>query len=178
MTSSPQPILLCYDRSRAAERAIEQAGALLGQRRALVLHVWRSVAPDALRQLPQDMGEVADIVIEELDASGLKLAEEIAEEGAALARRAGFTAEALLEQVAERWAGHPETNVWQAIMRVAQARDAAAVVIGSSGVSGLQSALLGSVSYGLVHNCRRPVVLFSTEADEAGTVRASRGPAE
>ena len=105
-------------------------------------------------------------MIEELDASSLKLAEEIAGEGVELARRAGFTAGALLERVGERWAGHPETRVWEAIVRVAEEHDSAAVVIGSRGVSGLQSALLGSVSYGLVHSCRRPLVLFSTEADE------------
>ena len=161
-----QPILLCYDRSAAARRAIERAGILLGARQALVLHVWGSAAPDALRRLPKDVGEVADIVIEELDANSLKVAEEVAGEGVELARRAGFMPRAILERVGERWAGHQETRVWEAIVRVAEEHDSAAVVIGSRGVSGLQSALLGSVSYGLVHSCRRPLVLFSTEVDD------------
>lgn len=159
-------ILLCYDRSSASRGAIEQAGLLIGARQALVLHVWASAAPDALRQLPRDVGEVADIVIEELDTSSLRLAEEIAGEGVELARKAGFDAHPLLERVGERWAGHPETRVWEAIVRVADEHDSAAVVIGSRNVSGLQSALLGSVSYGLVHSCRRPVMLFPSEAVE------------
>lgn len=159
-------ILLCYDRSRASRRAIEQAGVLLGPRHALVLHVWGSVAPDALRRLPKDVGEVADIVIEELDARSVQLAEEVVGEGVELARQAGFTARSLLERVGERWAGHQETRVWEAIVRVADEHDSAAVVIGSRNLSGLQSALLGSVSYGLVHGCRRPVVLFPVEASE------------
>lgn len=164
MSTQQKPILLCYDRSAAARGAIEQAAALVGERPALVLHVWASVGPNGLRELPYDVGEVADIVIEELDASSVKLAEQIAAEGVELARGAGFAAEALLVQVAARWGGHPETRVWQAIADAAEEHDVAAVVMGFQGVSGLESALLGSVSYGLVHNCPRPLMLFTTLA--------------
>jgi nucleotide-binding universal stress UspA family protein len=50
-------------------------------------------------------------------------------------------------------------TVWRAILDIADEQDAAVVVVGARGASGLSSALLGSVSYGLVHNSDRPVLV-------------------
>ena len=155
------PVLLCYDGSAGARRAIEQAAGLLAERAALVLHVWASLEPQAFEHLPHDVGEVADLVIEELDRSGLRTAEEVAAEGVELARSAGFAARSVLARVPTRSTGHPETSVWQAIIRAADEHDAGVVVVGPRGLSGVDSVLLGSVSYGLAHNCRRPLLLLS-----------------
>jgi nucleotide-binding universal stress UspA family protein len=46
MTSNT-PVLLAYDASDGAKRAIAIAGELLGPRRALVLHVWESWGAEA-----------------------------------------------------------------------------------------------------------------------------------
>ena len=158
-----RPVLLCYDGSPGARRAIEQAAALLAERAALVVHVWASLEPQAFEHLPHDVGEVADLVIEELDRSGLRTAEEVAAEGVELARSAGFAARSVLARVPTRSTGHPETSVWQAIIRAADEHDAGVVVVvvGPHGLSGVDSVLLGSVSYGLAHNCRRPLLLLS-----------------
>ena len=156
-----RPVLLCYDGSAGARRAIEQAAALLAERAALVVHVWASLEPQAFEHLPHDVGEVADLVIEELDRSSLRTAEKVAAEGVELARSVGFAARSVLARVPARSTGHPETSVWQAIIRTADEHDTAAVVVGPRGLSGVDSVLLGSVSYGLAHNCRRPLVLLS-----------------
>jgi nucleotide-binding universal stress UspA family protein len=44
-------------------------------------------------------------------------------------------------------------------VETAEERDAAAVVVGSRGLTALRSAVLGSVSYGVVHHCKRPVLV-------------------
>ena len=41
---------------------------------------------------------------------------------------------------------------------IADQEGAAVIVLGSRGRSGLKAALLGSVSYGVVHNAGRPVL--------------------
>ena len=43
-SSGTGPILLCYDSSDGARRAIEVAGALFPGRKAVVLHVWSPIA--------------------------------------------------------------------------------------------------------------------------------------
>ena len=50
-------------------------------------------------------------------------------------------------------------TVWRAILEVAEEMNAAVVVVGARGRSGLGSALLGSVSYGVAHNGKRPVLI-------------------
>lgn len=47
---------------------------------------------------------------------------------------------------------------------VAGDEDAAVVVLGSRGRSGLKAALLGSVSYGVVPNTERPVLIVPSPA--------------
>src|ERR1700675_1102159 len=43
-TTLTKPILLCYDGSEGARHAIETAGELFPERRAIVLYVWSPVA--------------------------------------------------------------------------------------------------------------------------------------
>ncbi|MDQ3936027.1 MAG: universal stress protein, partial [Actinomycetota bacterium] len=50
-------------------------------------------------------------------------------------------------------------TVWHAIVEAADELDARVVVLGSRGLSGVRSALLGSVSYGVVHHSRRPLLV-------------------
>jgi nucleotide-binding universal stress UspA family protein len=50
-------------------------------------------------------------------------------------------------------------TVWRAILDAADENDAAVVVVGARGRSGIGSALLGSVSYGVVHNSTLPVLV-------------------
>jgi nucleotide-binding universal stress UspA family protein len=71
-------------------------------------------------------------------------------EGVALAGSAGFEVEGL----SERATG----PVWRTILDIADRYDCAAIVVGSRGLTGI-SAALGSVSNGVVHHSRRPVLV-------------------
>ncbi len=74
--------------------------------------------------------------------------------GVALAEQQGFEVRSLSECVSG--------PIWKAILDSADQRSSAAIVVGSRGLSGL-SAALGSVSNGVVHHSRRPVLVVPSE---------------
>jgi nucleotide-binding universal stress UspA family protein len=78
-------------------------------------------------------------------------AERIVEAGVAIAGDAGFEAEALL-LVADR-------RTAELIAQTAEEPDAPAIVMGQRGMSGLKSAVLGSVSREVVDAYHRPIAL-------------------
>ena len=146
------PVLLCYDGSDDAKHAISEAGRLLGPRPALAVHIWEPLSAvflwNPLLGSPGPLAEPA----EEIDAAGAETAGELASEGAEVARAAGFEAEPLAVKSTE--------GVWPMVVRLAEEREAAAVVMGERGRSGVSSALVGSVTSGVVHHCTRPVVVI------------------
>lgn len=142
------PVLLCFDGSEDARRAIERAGAILGGGPALVVHVWEPLSAVVLRNpLVHSPGPLAEQAAD-LDDAGAATAERLTEEGVRVARAAGFDAAPLCVRSDQR--------VWPAIVRLAEERQARAVVLGSRGLSKVGSMLLGSVSNGVVHHCRQP----------------------
>lgn len=145
------PILIAYDGSDGAKAAIAEAGAVLGGGVAQIVTVWQSTAAAAPASLLAIPAGVARQAYEELDREAEHQAQARAEEGAALARAAGFDA------TARPLTGH--SNTWSTLVELAEAERAAVVVIGSRGHSGFKSALLGSVSHGVANHCRRPVLL-------------------
>lgn len=166
MARDERPVLLCYDGSEPAGRAIERAGVLLGGGAAIVLTVWESVGSAVLRHPPRLPGEIgqetraiAEDVIGELDASTAQRAEATAAAGVEVAGAAGFDARPESRRALARAAEREEVTVWRAVLDFADEVDARAVVLGSRGLSGIRSALLGSVSYGVVHHSRRPLLV-------------------
>ena len=150
----PAHVLLCYDASDAARRAIERAGALVGGGRATVLTVCEPTAT-----IPAfDPGSVVSDLVgrltgltKEMDGIGRELAGKAAAEGAELAGVAGFDAQPRVVT------GQP----WPSILQVADELDADLVVAGTRGASsGVSSALMGSVATGLVHHSKRPVLVI------------------
>jgi nucleotide-binding universal stress UspA family protein len=143
--------LIAYDGSEDAATAIRRAGHLLAPRPAIVANVWDSLGSLLLhtdaRSLTGSMREAAA----ELDEEDRREAGRVAAEGAELAREAGFEAEAHALQ------GKPKA--WPTLLAKADEVDAAVVVIGSRGLGAVKSALLGSVSSGLLHHTRRPVLV-------------------
>ncbi len=138
------PVLFAYDGSELAKLAIEQAGGLLGDERdALVLTVWK----------PFDLGFVPSAALR-LDAKQIadvrRAAEQVAEEGAALARGAGFRAHSVAVEA---------VPTWQGIVKIADDRDASVIVLGSHGRSGLASVLIGSVAEAVAAHSRRAVLI-------------------
>ncbi len=85
----------------------------------------------------------------EMDEIGKELAQHTADAGVQFAREHGFEA---TSHVAE-------DKPWSAIVRTADEVDARVVVLGSRGLSRVESALLGSVSHGVVQHCTRPVLV-------------------
>jgi nucleotide-binding universal stress UspA family protein len=159
-------VLLCFDGSEPARQAIERTGVILGGRSAIVLTVWESVgsailrhAPSGATELGREAREISEEVVEELDSRTAESALATATEGAALAAAAGFDARPLAPRAVARAAERDTATVWRAVLAAADEADAEVIVLGSRGRSGVASMLLGSVSYGVVHNSTRPVLI-------------------
>jgi nucleotide-binding universal stress UspA family protein len=144
MADKARPILIAYDGSDYAKAAIEQAGEQLrDDRRAIVLTVWQPYTAVGFVGAPA-------VVPVELEENVGRNAREVAEEGARLARRAGFDAEPLVEQ------GDP---VWQRIVESAEEHDADILVMGSHGRTGISRLLLGSVASAAASHTDRSVLI-------------------
>jgi nucleotide-binding universal stress UspA family protein len=160
------PVLICYDASEGARHAVIRAGEVLGGGAATVLTVWESVGSAVLAHPPPGAGriakearEISEEVIEELDSHVAERAAIIAAEGAELAGAAGVAPSPLARRALARLAERAEATIWQAVVDCADEHAAAVVVLGSRGRSGVSSALLGSVSHGVLHHSRRPVLI-------------------
>ena len=140
-----EQILICYDGSEDAERAVDSAAALLGPRRAVVLTV--TPAFTFAEGMAAASSPVPGQVFEDLNKAD---AVRCAEAGATHARRAGFdaTAQTMIA---------PTT--WQGVLDVAEEIDAAVIVIGSRGLGGLRELTHGSVSHDVATHARRPVLI-------------------
>jgi nucleotide-binding universal stress UspA family protein len=150
-------VLIAYDGSDNAKAAIERAGAVLEHGPAVVATAWTSfedAAPAALLAMPGDMVREGT---QALDDAGRETAEELAAEGAELARAAGFD----VEPRAVRSKG----PFFAALIQAADELDASVIVAGSRGRSALRAAVLGSVSTGLLHHTRRPVLIVRDATD-------------
>lgn len=156
----PGVVLLCYDGSSCSAAAIAEAGRELESgRRALVLTVWEPFVAAGFVFVPASLAVPAD---DELR----RQAEEVAEEGATLAREAGFDAEPLVEL------GAP---VWHRITEVAKERVVDLIVLGSHGRSGLEYLLLGSVATAVAQHAGRPVLLASDAGAPGGPAAMPHG---
>lgn len=151
-----RPIVIGFDGSASAQLAIREAAALLGMRPALVVTVWEpglayaASVPSSL-DLPAAPVDVATAA--EIDDALDKRAHRLAEQGAALAKEAGFAS-------AEPVVAADESNVAETLVEVARERDAQAIVVGSRGLSGLKARLAGSTSKHVLQHADRPVLVI------------------
>jgi nucleotide-binding universal stress UspA family protein len=156
--ASAAPVLIGFDGSDAARKAVGAAAKLFGSRPVLVITVWEpglayaaaaGVMPTAgmeMQPTPIDIG-----VAHELEQNLEAQARRTAEDGAELAMSAGVDAEAL----AVAGDAHPA----DAIVEVAGERRVAAIVVGSRGLSGLRARLEGSTSSRVVTEAPCPVLI-------------------
>ena len=152
-TPGSGPYLLCYDGSPDAAYAIETAGKLAGGGAALVLNAWSPPSAFFLdgRLINEENNPLAPAAAE-FDSAAAEEAEAIANEGAEIARAAGFDATPRTERA--------KGAVWHTIVAFAHERDVRAVVVGSQGMSALRRALLGSSALAIVSHCERPVLVI------------------
>src|SRR4051794_4983173 len=160
-------ILLCYDGSDGAREAIRHAGALLRGQRALVLTVWQPLAGlDSLTWAVESAGTADSFG---LDRAAAEAAGRTAREGERLAGEAGFESESIAVEAAG--------PIWRTITETADAHDAGVIVLGSRGLTGLRSLLIGSVSNAVMHHTQRPTLLVHRDCnhDAPETAAAESG---
>ncbi len=141
-------ILIAYDGSQDAKAALEQAGKLFPGSQATVLTVWQRFV-DTIARVGGGMGVIIDY--DDIDKEAAGAAKKTAEEGAEVAKAAGFDAVARTAVV--------DSTVADSILCEADAVNAEAVICGSRGLTGVKSVMLGSVSHHLLQHAQLPVVV-------------------
>ena len=157
-TRADTPLMLCYDGSDPAKHAIERAADLLRTRNALVLNVWQTTVGLGSFAWAGATENMIDYV--GLDRAAAELGGRIVSEGVRVAQHAGLEAEPLAVKATG--------PVWTTILEVAERYDASMIVIGSRGLTGLRSILLGSVSTAVVHHADRPTLVIHSPSGEDG----------
>jgi nucleotide-binding universal stress UspA family protein len=128
------PVLFAYDGSEQAMASIREAVRQLGPDRHVIV---LTVSPPAGR------------------SGSEKEADEVAHDGATLARSVGFDARPLAER------GDP---IWRSIVDVADANEASLVVIGSQGGNGSGTPTAGDVAAAVAQHTQRPVMIVHAPA--------------
>jgi nucleotide-binding universal stress UspA family protein len=155
MNATNELVLIAYDGSDAARQAVRVAARLMGACHMLVVTVWEEglayaaqpMAPDQMAMTPMVNPEVA----QDVDRGMHEHADRVSRSGAEMARSLGVTADAI--------AVPDEGNISATILAVARERNAAAVVVGSRGLSGLRARLEGSTSKALLKHASCPVIV-------------------
>jgi nucleotide-binding universal stress UspA family protein len=142
-------VVIGYDGSPDAQRAIDLACGTLRADAALVVNVWS--IPITATQPGAPFGAPAPPIETELRRFE-QAARRLAEEGAARARQAGLSAEAHIAR------GTTPAEIATVLCDLAEERGAT-LVVGRRGQSRLKEVVLGSVSNAAVHDGRRPVLV-------------------
>ncbi|MHA6794408.1 universal stress protein [Pseudonocardia bannensis] len=150
------PVLIGFDGTPAAERALREAGELLAPRHALVVVVMEigrvfaaTVGPLMTASIPVTETEIRTAM--EYEKEALQAARRLAEKGAAMAQEAGFDAQGLV--VAD------DASVPATLLRLAEERDAPVLVLGAHRHSALSELLMGSTARELLKRADRPVLV-------------------
>ena len=143
-----RPVLFCYDGSDGSKTALGSVIEMIKPADAVVLVVW---TPAEVLLARAGSFVVAVPNEGEIDEQEASRARQIAEEGAAGARRRGYNASARIAQANE--------SVAQTIDQIAEEIDAGLVVCGQRGRGLIGSALLGSVTHALAAHTKRPLLI-------------------
>lgn len=155
MDAGRETVIIAYDGSAAARQAVVAATKLLGSCNVLVVTVWEAglayLTPTApvegmMMSPPVDPG-----LAREVDTALYERAEQLAREGADLAGSLGLDAEPLSLP--------DEGDVAHTLIGLAREHTAAAIIVGSRGLSGLRARLEGSTSKGLLTHAPCPVLI-------------------
>ena len=159
MDEDARPVVVAFDGSAESHAAVTAAAVLFRGRPLVVVSVWEPGMAMAAQPVPDPMGaaylppdreQIAIVDRIQRDHAAAR-----AEAGAALARSVGAEAEAL--------AVPDGSDVAGTVVAIAGQREAAAVVVGSRGLGGVKSRLLGSTSRRLLHDCHRPMLVVRAD---------------
>ncbi len=146
-------ILIAYDGSEDSRAAIAGAAKLFPAQRATIVTVWQRFV-ETMAGSGAGMAVVLDY--DELDTAAEKAAYEKAAEGAQMASAAGLDAAPRAAVAVGRLA--------ETILFEASELDVDGIVIGSRGLGGVKSLVLGSVSHAVLQHADRPVVVVPSPA--------------
>lgn len=149
-------LLLAYDGSDDAKAALEHAAGLLPGATARVLSVWEPLMLTILRSGAGGLGVGYTGDSTEIDDAARTACADCATEGAGLAIAAGLDAS---PRVAVS-----EGDLARTILEAAEDLDAGVVVLGTRGLGGVRSFLLGSVSHQVLQHADRPVMVVPSAA--------------
>lgn len=159
MSDGKETVIVAYDGSAASREAIVAAAKLLKGCRVLVVTVWEeglayfAAAPTEGMMMTQP---VDPEVAHEVDAGLHSQAEQVARTGAETAGSLGLEAAPLSVPDA--------LNVAATLIDLAREQRAAAIVVGSRGLSGIRARLEGSTSKAILAHAPCPVlVVHATE---------------
>lgn len=167
------PILIGYDGSENARHAIRRAGELFPGRLTLILCAWEPAESAVALHggIGSTVGLSANESLRDIDATARGIAERASNEGAEVARQAGLAAQPMVVQ--------NNAPIWETIVQVADEVDAVLIVLGSRGLRGVRSLVLGSVSHQVTHHAHQPVLVIPspelTEARREGARSRSGG---
>lgn len=149
-------LLIAFDGSATARRAVQYAGRFLTADRAVVLTVWspmdHGTDPGAYQY---DLDGPPDPRDDDEDDIALIEAQRINDEGLELALAAGLPAEPLRRAVT--------FTVWQTIIEAADDLDADLIVTGTRATTGFRSLLQSSVADHMLRRGHRPVLIVPPE---------------
>jgi nucleotide-binding universal stress UspA family protein len=157
-SGSDDTVVLCYDGSDESVDALAHAGRIVAGWHAVVVCVWKRIIEEALATpLTPPVGDPVDANERERAS-----AQEVVEQGVALAAKAGLDAEGLVVE-----ADGPR---WEAIELVVEKRAAAFVVCGTRH-SGVTAAIPKTLSGALVAHSSRPVLVVPSARAAAERLR-------
>ena len=144
-------VLICYDGSQDADAAIDAVAGMMPGQSATILTIWEPFVEVITRFGPGLEMWPAGMDTQQVDAAAESAALERAQAGADRARAAGLQAEAV--------AVPRGTTIADTIVEEAESISANAIVLGTRGLTGVKSVVLGSVSHAVLHHADRPVVI-------------------
>ena len=157
--TSDKVVVVAYDGSPAARRAVTEAAKVIGPSRLVVVTVWEeglayeveSMPPDGMIATPMISPKVAYDVDREVHGH----AERVAQEGVELANSVGLEAVPL--------AIPDHIGIARTILDGAREQQAVAIIVGSRGLGGIRARLEGSTSKALLKHAFCPVLVVHDE---------------
>lgn len=160
MDDDARPVVVAFDGSPESQAAMRAAASLFRGRTLVIVSIWEPGMAVAAQPVADPTGLSYPLPdpeqIETIDRIQSEHASSSAEAGATLARDLGAQAEAV--------AAPEGGDIAETLDAIAGQRDAAAVVVGSRGLGGVKSRLLGSTSRRLLHDSHRPVLVVRADA--------------